>query len=70
MPSAFGFAQAAFAGAGVGARAAAAAGAGAACGAAAALGAGVCDHAALDAQSETALAKINPAAIRIAFSLW
>jgi hypothetical protein len=29
---------------------------------------GVCDHAALDANSETAPAKINPAAIRILFS--
>jgi len=33
------------------------------------LGAAVCDQAAPDAHSETALAKINPAAIRIAFPL-
>src|SRR5258708_39208306 len=45
------------------------AGAGAACGAAAPLAGGVCDHAALDANSETAPATINPAAIRILFSL-
>ena len=38
-------------------------------GAAAPLAGGVCDHAALDASSETAPAKINPAAIRILFSL-
>src|SRR5471032_3378132 len=63
IPSASGFAQGAFAtaGAGVGA------GAGAACGAAAGFGAGVCDHAAPVAHSETAPAKINPAAIRILF---
>ena len=36
---------------------------------AAPLAGGVCDHAALDANSETAPAKINPAAIRILFSL-
>src|SRR4051812_34852660 len=47
------------------------AGAGAACGAGAgALGTGsACDHAALDAHSETAPATINPAGIRILFSL-
>src|SRR5260370_23022642 len=60
-PIALGFAQGAFAGAG--------AAAGAACGAAAPLVAGVCDHAAPEAHSETALAKINPAAIRIIFPL-
>jgi hypothetical protein len=42
-------------------------GAGVACGAAAPLGAGVCDHTAPDAASETAPAKIKPAAIRILF---
>ena len=43
---------------------------GAACGGVAApLAGGDCDHAALDANSETAPAKINPAAIRILFSL-
>src|ERR1700736_5559742 len=57
IPSALGFAQVGFAGAG----------AGAACGAAAPLVAAVCDHAAPDAHNETALAKINPAAIRILF---
>jgi hypothetical protein len=31
--------------------------------------AAVCDHAAPDAHSETALAKINPAAMRILFPL-
>src|ERR1700712_2779232 len=57
IPSAFGLAQAALAGAG----AAAGAGAGAACGAAGPLAAGdVCDHAAPDAHSETAPAKIKP----------
>src|SRR5947208_10950427 len=60
IPSALGFAQAAFAGAG------AAAGAeGAACGAAALLLPVNCDHAALDASSETAPAKINPVPMRI-----
>src|SRR5664279_5538873 len=61
IPIALGFAQAALAGAG--------AGAGAACGAAAPLVAAVCDQATPDAHSETALAKINPAAIRIVFPL-
>src|ERR1019366_5576746 len=56
IPIALGFAQAALAGAGAGA------GAGAACGAAAPVAA-VCDQATPDAHSETALAKINPAAI-------
>ena len=60
MPSASGLLQGGRVGAG------AAAGAGAACGGVGApLAGGVCDHAALDANSETALAKINPAAIRI-----
>jgi hypothetical protein len=59
-----GLAQAALAGAG----AAAGAGAGAACGAAGLLG-GVCDQAKPDAYSETAPAKINPAAIRMVFPL-
>src|SRR5450432_2878011 len=62
IPIALGLAQAAFAGAGTGA--------GAACGVAAALGAAVCDHATPDAHSETAPAKINPAAIRIVFPLY
>src|SRR5882762_6995270 len=82
IPIALGFAHGAFAGAaaGVGAgvacgaaaflgAAAAGAGAGAACGTAAPLLAAVCDHAAPDAHSETALAKINPAAMRILFPL-
>src|SRR4051794_5088544 len=55
MPSALGLAQAGLA----------AAGAGAACGAAALLLPGVCDQARPDAHTETAPAKINPAAIRI-----
>jgi hypothetical protein len=59
IPSALGFAHAAFAGAG--------ADAGAACGVAAPLGAGVCDQAAPEAHNEIALAKINPATIRILF---
>jgi hypothetical protein len=62
MPIASGFAQAAFAGAAVGVGAAAAGGV-------AVLGAGVCDHARLVAHSETAPAKINPAAIRISLFL-
>src|SRR3954465_6564943 len=70
-PSALGLVQAGLAGAaaafGAGAAGGAAAGAGA--GEAAPLAGGVCDHAALDANSETAPAKINPAAIRILFSL-
>src|SRR5712671_4168651 len=41
----------------------------AAAGAAAPLAGGVCAHAALEANNETVLAKINPAAIRILFSL-
>src|ERR1700722_2719006 len=68
IPSAPGLAQGALAGA----SAAAGAGAGAAAGAATAGGgvvvplvAGVCDHAVPDKNSETAPAKINPAAIRI-----
>src|ERR1700716_672282 len=65
MPSAFGLAHGAFAGAG----AAAGASAGAPCGAAALLVPVACDHTAPDAQSETAPAKINPAAIRILFPL-
>src|SRR5260370_26720525 len=63
IPSALGFAQGALAGA----AAAAGAGAGAACGAAAPLGAAAWDQAAPDADSDTALAKTNPPAIRIAF---
>jgi hypothetical protein len=68
IPSASGLAQAAFAGAG--AAAGTGAGAGAACGAAACaagagFGAAVCDHASPDTHSETALAKIKPAAKRI-----
>jgi len=59
MPSALGLAQVGLA--------AVAAGAGAGAGAAALLGAGVCDQARPDAHSETAPAKINPAAIRIFF---
>src|SRR4051794_3075125 len=66
-PSAFGLLQAALAGCAA-AGAAAAAGAGVARGAAGAaaapLAAGVCDHAVLEANSETAPAKINPAVIR------
>src|SRR5882724_8512533 len=71
-PSVLGLVQAGRAGA------AAAFGAGAACGAvgvgaaggeAAPLAGGVCDHAAPDTNSETAPAKIKPAAIRILFSL-
>src|ERR1700687_5921059 len=65
IPIASGFVQGGFAGA----RAAPGAGAAAACGAVAPVGAGVCDHAAPDAHSETAPAKINPAAIRILFPL-
>src|SRR3954453_2011550 len=69
MPSAFGLAHGALAGAGAATGAGAAAGAGAACGAAAPLGAAACDHAAPDAHSETAPAKTKPAAIRISFPL-
>jgi hypothetical protein len=54
----------------VGAGAAAGIGAGAACGAATPLAAGVCDHAALDASSEIAPAKIIPARMRILLSLF
>jgi hypothetical protein len=61
MPSALGLAQAALAGAGTAA--------GAACGAAGLLGGGVCDQAKPVAHSETAPAKINPAAIRMVFPL-
>src|SRR5690349_13745025 len=75
-PSAPGVLHAARAGCGgcATAGAAAAAGAGAACGAAvggeaAPLAGGVCAQAALEANSETVPAKINPAAIRILFSL-
>src|SRR5882724_11534908 len=69
MPSALGLLQGGrVAAAGMGAGAAAA-GAGAACGEAAPLAGGVCDHTAPDANSETVPAKINPAAIRILFSL-
>src|SRR6478752_6123248 len=65
MPSALGLLQ----GGRVETGAGGGAGAGAACGGAAApLAGGDCDHAALDANSETAPAKINPAAIRILFS--
>src|SRR5665213_1145872 len=66
MPSALGLAHVGLAavGAGAGAGAGAACGA-AAWGAAALLVAGVCDQAKPDAHSETAPAKINPAAIRI-----
>jgi hypothetical protein len=68
-PRAFGLLQAALAGC-VGAGAGAAAGAAwGAAGAAAPLAGGVCDHAVLEANSETAPAKINPAAIRILLSL-
>src|SRR5580692_492195 len=63
IPSASGFAQGAFAGAGV--AAAGGTGAAVAAGAVVLLVAGVCDHAAPVAHSETALAKIKPAAIRI-----
>src|SRR5882672_4259115 len=65
MPSALGLVQAGLAGAG----AAAGVAWGAAAGAAVPLAAGVCDHAALEANSETAPAKTNPAAIRILLSL-
>src|SRR5882757_707329 len=65
MPSALGLAQGGLAGAGVAAGAAL----GAAVGAAAPLAGGVCDHAAPEANSETAPAKINPAVIRILISL-
>src|SRR5260221_2503871 len=65
IPIASGFAHGGFF-----AAAGAAAGAGTACGAAAALGTGVCDQAAPDAPSETAPAKIKPAAIRIVFPLY
>src|SRR5713226_6946531 len=65
IPSALGFAQGIFAGAG----AAAGKGAGAVCRAAAPLVAGVCDHAVPDAHSETTPAKIKPAAMRIIFPL-
>jgi hypothetical protein len=41
-----------------------------AAGAALLLGAGVCDHAAPDMHSETAPAKIKPAAIRMVFFLY
>src|SRR5437762_12271134 len=71
-PRAFGLLHAALAGcvgAGAGAGAAAGAAGGAAAGAAVPLAGGVCDHAALEANSETAPAKINPAAIRILLSL-
>src|SRR6267154_3704548 len=65
-PRAFGLLQAALAGcAGAGAGAAAL---GVATGAGVPLAGGVCDHAALEANNETAPAKINPAAIRILFS--
>jgi hypothetical protein len=63
IPSALGFAHGGLAGA----RATAGAGAGAACGAAAPFGAGACDHAAPEANSETVPAKIKPAAMRIVF---
>src|SRR5436190_20472264 len=64
MPSAFGLLQGGRVETGAGG------GAGAACGGVGApLAGGVCDQAALDANSETAPAKINPAAIRILFSL-
>src|ERR1700750_3334414 len=76
MPRELGLAKGIFAGARAAAGAACGAvgvplGAGAAaCGAAVeALGAGACDHAAPDAHSETAPAKIKPAAIRILFPL-
>src|SRR3954454_9309025 len=62
MPSAFGLLQAGLAGAGAAAGVGAgAAWAGAAAGAAVPLAAGACDHAALEANSETAPAKIKPA---------
>src|SRR6266702_1077356 len=64
MPSAFGLLQGGLAGAG----AAAGAAWGAAAAAAAPLAGGVCDHAAPEAISETAPAKINPAVIRILIS--
>src|SRR4051794_16819943 len=66
MPSAFGLLQ----GGRVETGAGGGAGAGAACGAGAGplAGGSACDHAALEANSETAPAKINPAAIRIVFS--
>src|SRR5438067_11432155 len=62
IPSALGFAHAAFAGAGAVTE-------GAACGAAALLLPANCDHAALDASGETAPAKINPVPIRILLPL-
>src|SRR5438045_3454757 len=62
MPSALGLAQVGLAGAGAAAW-------GAAVGAAAPLAGGVCDHAAPEANNETAPAKINPAVIRILISL-
>src|ERR1700722_14985916 len=65
IPSASGLAQAALAGAG--GAAGAGAGAAAAGGVAVPLAAGVCDQAALERHSETAPAKIKPAAIRIVF---
>src|SRR5712671_2936322 len=66
-PRAFGLLQAALAGC-AGAGAGAGAALGAATGAGVPLAGGVCDHAALEANNETAPAKINPAAIRILFS--
>src|SRR3981189_2754596 len=77
IPIALGFAHGAFAGAAAGVGAGVACGAAAFFGAAGGAGAGpaapllaaVCDHAAPDAHSETALAKINPAAMRILFPL-
>jgi hypothetical protein len=67
IPRALGLVQAALAEAmeGTGAGAALAE----ACGVAAPLVAAVCDQAGPDAHSETALAKINPAAIRMSFPL-
>src|SRR5437763_497760 len=59
IPGAFGLAQATFAGGG----------AGVACGTAALFAPAICDHAELDASSETTPAKINPVAIRILFPL-
>src|ERR1700685_1296830 len=65
MPSALGLAQAALVGAGAAGRAGAGLACGAATGAAAPVVGAVCDQAKPDAHSETAPAKINPAAIRI-----
>jgi len=65
IPSALGFAHAAFAGAGT----AAGSGMAVACGAAALLAPAVCDHAELEATSESAPATTSPVPKRILFPL-